>query len=78
MTSTTTDGATAAVTTAVTPRRFFLWISRAEAVTWSLLLLGLFLVGMGHTGSLQGWFADPLQTALGPAWLVGWTVHPRP
>lgn len=29
--------------TKVTPRQFFLWISRAEAVTWALLLLGLFL-----------------------------------
>lgn len=48
MTSTTT----AAPTMTVTPRRFFLWISRAEAVTWTLLLLGLFLKYVTETTDL--------------------------
>ncbi|WP_204163368.1 DUF3817 domain-containing protein [Nocardioides gilvus] len=38
--------------TTVTPRRFFLWISRAEAVTWALLLLGLFLKYVTETTDL--------------------------
>ena len=39
-------------TTTVTPRRLFLWVSRAEAVTWSLLLLGLFLKYVTETTDL--------------------------
>lgn len=39
-------------TTTVTPRRLFLWVSRAEAVTWSLLLLGLFLKYVTQTTDL--------------------------
>jgi arabinofuranan 3-O-arabinosyltransferase len=39
------------------------------------LLLGLFLVGMGHTGALQGWFADPLRAALDGPLAAARNVH---
>ena len=48
------------------PHRLFLVLS---------LLLGLFLVGMGHTGSLQGWFAEPLQAALDGPLAAARNVH---
>ncbi|WP_165807256.1 alpha-(1-_3)-arabinofuranosyltransferase [Nocardioides currus] len=48
------------------PHRTFLILS---------LLLGLFLVGMGHTGSLQGWFAEPLRTALDGPLAAARNVH---
>lgn len=43
---------TVRTSTTVTPKRFFLWISRAEAVTWALLLLGLFLKYVTETTDL--------------------------
>ncbi len=48
------------------PHRLFLALS---------LLLGLFLVGMGHTGPLEGWFAGPLQSALDGPLAAARNVH---
>ena len=48
------------------PHRTFLVLS---------LLLGLFLVGMGHTGTLQGWFAEPLRAALDGPLAAARNVH---
>lgn len=48
----TTTSAPTGTPTAVTPQRFFLWVSRAEAVTWALLLLGLFLKYVTETTDL--------------------------
>ena len=32
----------------------------------------------GCLSGAKGREGDPLQAAFGPAWLIGWTVHPRP
>ncbi|WP_165356866.1 alpha-(1-_3)-arabinofuranosyltransferase domain-containing protein [Nocardioides zhouii] len=48
------------------PHRVFLVLS---------LLLGLFMVGLGHTGALQGWFAGPLQSALDGPLAAARNVH---
>jgi arabinofuranan 3-O-arabinosyltransferase len=48
------------------PHRAFLALS---------LLVGLFMVGMGHTGRLQGWFAEPLQAALDGPLAAARNVH---